>query len=742
MRVCFGSLCFSSRLNNSAVDEEAAQVSPQSHTPTVTANGNGAINHNGIGMANIVELQALLVQKDEKIEELTRQLQQIDNEMMREQRLQQLQMQLQQRELEINGLRSQLDKFQSVMRVHNPTSPKGMRPRKQRTGISAEPQSEASILEMSKQSFPVYPKDKSSRDLIKSAILDNDFMKNLELTQIREIVDCMYPEEYKAGSIIIQEGDVGSIVYVLEDGKVEVSRENKILHHLDSGKVLGELAILYNCQRTATIKAHTDCKLWAIERQCFQTIMMRTGLIRQAEYTDFLKSVPIFKTLPEDTLIKISDVLEETVYANGDYIIRQGARGDTFFIISRGRVKVTLKKPNNPKEEFIRTLGKGDFFGEKALQGDDLRTANVIVDDPEGVTTLVIDRETFNQLISDLDEIRTKYRDDNAERRRVDSIFENVKLSDLVILTTLGVGGFGRVELVQIKGRPTKSYALKQMKKAQIVETRQQQHIMSEKEIMGEANCDFIVKLFKTFKDAKYLYMLMESCLGGELWTVLRDKGHFDDATTKFCTACVVEAFDYLHSRNIIYRDLKPENLLLDNSGYVKLVDFGFAKKLQTGRKTWTFCGTPEYVAPEVILNKGHDISADYWSLGVLMFELLTGTPPFTGSDPMRTYNIILKGIDQIDFPRSITRNAQALIKRLCRDNPAERLGYQKGGISDIQKHKWFDGFNWEGLINRTLTPPIIPRVQNVTDSSNFDNYPRDTDEQPPDDISGWDSNF
>ncbi|KAG5675681.1 hypothetical protein PVAND_005566 [Polypedilum vanderplanki] len=484
-----------------------------------------------------------------------------------------------------------------------------------------------------------------------------------------------------------------------KEGRVEVSREGKYLSSLSGAKVLGELAILYNCQRTATITAVTDCKLWAIERQCFQTIMMRTGLIKQTEYTDFLKSVPIFKDLPEDTLIKISDVLEECYYRKGDYIIRQGARGDTFFIISKGQVKVTIRPEDSFEETFIRTLGKGDFFGEKALQGDDLRTANIICDSPEGVTCLVIDRETFIQLISNLDEVKNRYTDESTiERRRINEEFREVQLTDLRIITTLGVGGFGRVELVQIKDDATRSYALKQMKKSQIVETRQQQHIMSEKEIMAEANSDFIVKLFKTFKDRKYLYMLMESCLGGELWTILRDRGHFDDSTTRFYTACVVEAFDYLHSRNIIYRDLKPENLLLDVTGYVKLVDFGFAKKLQSGRhfKTWTFCGTPEYVAPEVILNRGHDISADYWSLGVLMFELLTGTPPFTGPDPMRTYNIILKGIDAIEFPRNITRNATALIKKLCRDNPSERLGYQRGGIQEIQKHKWFDGFYWE----------------------------------------------
>uniref|UniRef100_A0A668RQK7 cGMP-dependent protein kinase n=1 Tax=Oreochromis aureus TaxID=47969 RepID=A0A668RQK7_OREAU len=347
---------------------------------------------------------------------------------------------------------------------------------------------------------------------------------------------------------------------------------------------------------------------------------------------------------------------------------------------------------------------------------EDVRTANVVATEP--VTCLVIDRDSFKHLIGGLDDVSNKGYEDaelKAKYEAENAFFSSLKLTDFNIIDTLGVGGFGRVELVQLKSDEAKTFAMKILKKRHIVDTRQQEHIRSEKHIMTEAHSDFIVRLYRTFKDSKYLYMLMEACLGGELWTILRDRGSFEDSTTRFYTGCVVEAFAYLHAKGIIYRDLKPENLILDSRGYAKLVDFGFAKKIGFCKKTWTFCGTPEYVAPEIILNKGHDVSADYWSLGILMYELLTGSPPFSGPDPMKTYNVILRGIDMIEFPKKITKNAANLIKKLCR---------------------------WEGLRKGTLTPPITPDVSSPIDTGNFDSFPEDTDEPPPDDNSGWDYDF
>ncbi|XP_013422046.1 cGMP-dependent protein kinase 1 [Lingula anatina] len=682
-------------------------------------------------MGTLRDLQLAL---SEKIEELRQ----------RDELIDELEQELDEKDALIKHLQNELAKYRAVLKPitekHQAQMRANMKDRLKRTAISAEP---AGFVTSERDlSTRQVPKTQASKELIKQAILDNDFMKNLDLSQIKEIVDCMYPVEYSKDSLIIKEGDVGSLVYCMEDGKVEVTKEGQKLCTMGPAKIFGELAILYNCTRTASVKALTMCKLWAIDRPCFQSIMMKTGLLKHTEHMDFLRSVPTFQELPEETLSKLADVLEEAHYNSGEYIIRQGAQGDTFYIIAKGIVKVTKRSSSSNEEVFIRTLQKGDFFGERALQGEDTRTANIIAADSEGVDCLVIDRDSYNQFISSLHELQREYADETDSSEKTDNEFAKLRLNDLSVLSTLGVGGFGRVELVQISNDTKRTFALKQLKKHHIVETRQQEHIMNEKSIMSDARSEFIVRLYRTFKDRKYLYMLLEVCLGGEVWTLLRDKGSFDDQTTRFYTACVVEAFGYLHTRGIVYRDLKPENLLLDTLGYVKLVDFGFAKKIGYGRKTWTFCGTPEYVAPEIILNKGHDISADYWSLGILMFELLTGSPPFTGSDPMKTYNQILKGIEAVDFPRKITKNAQNLIKKLCRESPSDRLGYQRGGVKDIQKHKWFEGFNWDGLKKRSLQAPIVPSVKSATDTSNFDEYPSDDEDPPPDDLTLWDKEF
>ncbi|KAJ8982391.1 hypothetical protein NQ317_009646 [Molorchus minor] len=618
-------------------------------------------------------------------------------------------------------------------------------PKKQ--GVSAE--SSDATGEARDITIPKYDKDFRSKQLIKDAIMDNDFLKNLDTSQVREMVDSMYSKEFTAGSLVVREGQAGIHLFVSAEGDFEVIKGGKVLGHMGPGKAFGELAILYNCTRTASIGVPvTDTKVWMLDRKVFQQIMMRTGLQRLQDNINFLKSVPLLHNLSNDVLAKIADVLEVEFYSAGAYIIRQGASGDSFFIISSGSVKVTQRLPGRLEEEEIRILQRGDYFGEQALLKEDCRTASVIALHP-GVECLTLDRDSFNQLIGDLSEIKEKdYGDEERLKNPPCAQFveqpeyDYIKLDDLEVVATLGIGGFGRVELVQYTQDSSLTFALKCLKKQHIVDTQQQEHVYSERNIMMSCKSPFICRLYQTFRDSKYVYMLLEACLGGEVWTILRDRGCFDDHTTRFIVACVIEAFDYLHTRGIIYRDLKPENLLLDSSGYVKLVDFGFSKRLGYSSKTWTFCGTPEYVAPETILNRGHDRAVDYWALGILMHELLAGNPPFTASDPMKTYNLILKGIDKIDFAKhNIGRTAQSLIKKLCRDAPSERLGYQRGGIQDIKKHKWFQGFDWDGLVARTLPAPIQQPVRGPCDTSNFDCFGKDSD-IPQDELSNWDVNF
>ncbi|KAM6361068.1 cGMP-dependent protein kinase 2 [Alca torda] len=638
-------------------------------------------------------------------------------------------------------------------------------------GVSAEPTTQLYDLNrQAKFSFEKarVQKDSSEKKLIMDALNKNQFLKRLEPHQIRDMVECMYERTFQQGSYVIRQGEPGNHIFVLKEGSLEVFQQNKLLSSIPVWTAFGELAILYNCTRTASVKAITNVKTWALDREVFQNIMRVTAQTRQEQYRNFLRSVSLLKNLPEDKLTKIMDCLEVEYYDKGDYIIREGEEGNTFFIIAKGKVIVTQSTADHSQPQLIKNLHKGDYFGEKALISDDVRSANVIADE-YNMECLVINRETFNQTVGTYEELQTYLEGYVANLARADEkrhakgrsfcgqsakevSLEMIELKEKVaqfspspfqnleVVTTLGVGGFGRVELVKVKNE-NMAFAMKCIKKKHVVDTKQQEHIYSEKKILEQICSPFIVKLYRTFKDSKYVYMLLEACLGGELWSLLRDRGSFDEATTKFCVGCVTEAFDYLHHIGIIYRDLKPENLILDAEGYIKLVDFGFAKKIGSGQKTWTFCGTPEYVAPEVILSKGHDFSVDFWSLGILVYELLTGSPPFSGADQMMTYNLILKGIEKLDFPKIITRRPEDLIRRLCRQNPTERLGNLRNGINDIKKHRWLSGFNWDGLKLRKLTSPLKRELSGPTDYSYFDSYPPE-DGTPPDELSGWDKDF
>ncbi|KAK8214682.1 kinase-like domain-containing protein [Phyllosticta capitalensis] len=298
-------------------------------------------------------------------------------------------------------------------------------------------------------------------------------------------------------------------------------------------------------------------------------------------------------------------------------------------------------------------------------------------------------------------------------------------LGDFTIQRTLGTGSFGRVHLVQSKHNQ-RFYAIKVLKKAQVVKMKQVEHTNDERKMLQKVKHPFLITLWGTFQDSKNLYMVMDFVEGGELFSLLRKSQRFPNPVAKFYAAEVTLALDYLHSLNIIYRDLKPENLLLDRHGHLKITDFGFAKEVPD--ITWTLCGTPDYLAPEVVASKGYNKSVDWWSLGILIFEMLCGFTPFWDSgSPMKIYENILKG--RVKYPPYVHPDAQDLLQKLITPDLTKRLGNLHGGSKDVMQHPWFAEVTWERLAKKDIDAPYVPPVRaGAGDASQFDKYPEETE--------------
>lgn len=307
----------------------------------------------------------------------------------------------------------------------------------------------------------------------------------------------------------------------------------------------------------------------------------------------------------------------------------------------------------------------------------------------------------------------------------MDSI-SHFNLSDLEFGRTLGTGSFGRVQLV--RHLPTGRYfALKKLRKTEVIRLKQIEHTNSERRLLMSArNHPFLVQMYGTTQDAGYLYVLMEYVSGGELFSLLRKVKTLPFFVVQYYAAQVILAFEHLHSQNIIYRDLKPENILITREGNIKIVDFGFAKEVPD--QTWTLCGTPDYLAPEIILSKGYGKAVDYYALGVLIYEMLAGFPPFYHENHMKLYDNIVHA--EVRFPSAFDSVAKDLVIKLLEKNPAKRLGVQAGGIADIKNHPWFKDVKWDMLYSCALRPPYTPKLASEGDCSNFDVYPEETEEE------------
>jgi len=573
---------------------------------------------------------------------------------------------------------------------------------------------------------------------------------------IDEVIAVMYKLNIKAQETMIRQGEVGDTYHVVEQGHFHIRVKEssgvvKLVAEALRGNAIGDASLFYNTPRRATLEAAEDSVVWALDASEFRKIRQRWSQRENAKLEkirNLLKKFPLFKSQTTEELTNAAKTLKEESFDKGETIISQGDIADKFYVLRKGEANVLKSSSKHPHREpvLVNQCKPGDFFGERGIILAEPRAASVIATadcrcfmwDAANFSKVIAVgncEPIFYQAIESYKEI-----EESEETPWVNRLA--TKLDEYINLGVLGVGSFGRVSLVK-EPYSKKTWSLKSVRKNRVVETGQQEHMKNERLVMTLINSDFTVRLMATYQDEHRVFFLMEAVLGGELFTVLRFNRKFSERTAKFYAGCCVAAFEHMHSLNILYRDLKPENLLLTDKGYIKLTDFGFAKKRNN---TSTLCGTPEYLAPEVIRNWTQGFAVDWWTLGILIYEMIVSNPPFDDDDGgKKMYEKILSSA--VKYPRTVSRTARDLIDKLLKKNAYQRLGAAPNGSTMVKRHPWWKNFDWDALFNQTMETPYIPRIRDREDLSNYESYPEEDIKEPlcadPDsDVFAWTMGF
>jgi CRP-like cAMP-binding protein/tRNA A-37 threonylcarbamoyl transferase component Bud32 len=483
-----------------------------------------------------------------------------------------------------------------------------------------------------------------------------EFLRNVPLLQSlsnernTKIASALREVNFQDGQQIITQGDTGAEFYIIQAGRVQCTQlkgstaswktEEVDLLQLSQGEYFGEMALMLDEPRHAHVYARGPVQTLVLERDDFEELLGSLQNVLSAQMrTRILRSVPLLTKVSEPDLDKIARAMRVQQFDEGDFVIREGEEGSRFYIINEGHAEARVGGKK------VGTLSHLDFFGERSLMKQEKRMADIVA--TSAVECLVLEQDAFRNLRGDVKKILEREIEKreavskgatqgaaNEEGAAAAAAWKEIPYSDLKIMRTLGQGTFGRVKLVQSK-TSKRVFALKCMQKQQIKQAHQERNIMNEKNILIECKHPLILELYQTYMNKSEIFMLMEMVQGGELWTYIYEKvdllprtriGGFTNSASMFYAGCVVSALHYIHNKGVAYRDLKPENLLLDSAGYCKIIDFGFAKQVpftQNGQicvKTYTICGTPDYLSPELIQSTGHDKSVDYWAFGCLVY--------------------------------------------------------------------------------------------------------------------------
>jgi CRP-like cAMP-binding protein len=606
-------------------------------------------------------------------------------------------------------------------------------------GSESEHQQEGISQDSGRKIVSDYEQTMNDGELIMQAVKNNKVLSEvLQLTdgQYDLIRDCVHLISVPKGEVLMRKGDTGHALYILQEGLLDIFLSGTVEEgagdfKLRAGDSFGELALLYDTPRAATISAVRDSWLWVLDRSEFKMVTRMNYTARISAYTKLIENIPFLdRMVDKGHHDMIAGILEEIFVAQTEDICTIGEDAGFLFIIYEGECEA------HKADGSARTLQAGDWIGERQLE-QNIPADETLIVTSESVTALVLDRNSLHLVTKAVHSMKRtsslisptstgiekgQYADQFLRRRVSRSNIhhgqspkaqENV-LAGLVPCGLLGEGSFGTVYLLADSSHDRK-FALKGLYKERIVKENLSKIVANERSVMALLNSDFVVRLVRTYQDASHVFFLLEAVMGGELFDVYSDNdlfGSMDHA--RFYIGCVTLALSHLHLHRVIYRDLKLENCLLDDRGYVKITDMGIAKLVMG--KTYTMCGTADYFAPETLKQSGYNRAVDWWACGVLMFIMVAGRSPFDAPEVTQIYKNIMKGFSKVKFPANFNSDIIDTIKSLCRKKPEERVPMMKGGIENLISMPFFSGLDWMQLEQRQVDPPFKPTSAKVTE--------------------------